>query len=132
MGCEVCLHKVRCPVERRSGLIEESGIALEHVRDAWCDVERDRNIGCGCPCGEPERVAEQDLVRPCLDQKGRQSAEIAEHRADQWVRGVGPSYILRSPDAKALMGQDRVERLPLGQCLAGQGQIGIGRHQECT
>jgi hypothetical protein len=40
---------------------------LEDVRDAWCDIEGDWDVGDGCPFGEPESVAEQDLVGTDLD-----------------------------------------------------------------
>jgi hypothetical protein len=48
------------------------------VRDAWGDFERDWDIGDGCPRGQPEGVAEQDLVGTSLDEKRGQSPEIAE------------------------------------------------------
>ena len=54
---ELSLQKVCCPVERLSCLIEEARIRLEDVRDAWGDIERDWDIGDGCPSGEPESVA---------------------------------------------------------------------------
>jgi hypothetical protein len=40
---------------------------LEDVRDAWGDIERDWDIGDGCPSGETESVAEEDLVGTNLD-----------------------------------------------------------------
>jgi hypothetical protein len=58
----VSLQEVRCPVERCSCLVEECRIRLEDVRDAGGDIERDRDIGQGCPFGEPERVAQKDLM----------------------------------------------------------------------
>src|SRR5207253_4206579 len=70
-GHELRLQKGRCPVERRIPLIEDGSKTLEHVWDAGSDLEGDRHVGGGCPCGERESVAEQDLVRTHLDQKRR-------------------------------------------------------------
>ena len=82
--------------------------------------------------GEPNSVAQQDLVRTHLDQKRRQSAEVAEDRADQRVGGIRSGDVVRNPNAKALGGEDRVDGLLLGQRLARQRQVCIGRHQEGT
>jgi hypothetical protein len=73
---------------------------LKDVRDAWGDLERDGDIGDGCPFGEPERVAEEDLVGTDLDEERRQSPQISEDRADIGVRGVGPPYIVRNPSTE--------------------------------
>ena len=85
------MQEAGSPVERRSGLIEEARIRLEDVRDARGDIERDRDIGDGGPCGEPERVAQEDLVGTDLDEQRGQFPEIGEDRADLGVRGVGPA-----------------------------------------
>ena len=62
------LEERRRSVERCVPLIQHRRKALEHVRDTWGDFERDGDIADGCPCGEPERVAEEDLVGTNLDQ----------------------------------------------------------------
>src|SRR5690348_5402251 len=55
---ELAFDEVRRPVQRRSCLVEQSGEALEDVRHARCDLERDRDIGEGCPGGEADGVAQ--------------------------------------------------------------------------
>ena len=45
-----------------ANLVEQAGIRLEDVGNARGDLEGDRDVGDGCPCREPESVAEEDLV----------------------------------------------------------------------
>src|SRR5450432_4493046 len=107
---ELTLQKVRCPVERRSGFIEEPRKTLEHMRDAGGDLEGDCDVRQACSCGKPERVAEEDLVRPHLDEQRRQSAEVAEDRADERVSGVGRAYIVGNARTKPSRLEDCVAR----------------------
>src|SRR3954465_9895129 len=128
-GRELSLQEVRCPVERRTGLIEEAGKTLEYGRDAGGDLEGDRDVGEGCPFCEPERVAQEDLVRSHLDEERRQSVEIAEDRADERIRGVRSAYVVRYANTEPGRCEDRVERFSPGQCLSGERQIRVRRHQ---
>ena len=75
-------QKYRGSIKCLARLVEKGSEPLENVRDARCHLELDRHIGCRCPPGEPESVAQQYLVRTRLDQQRRQSAEIPEDRAD--------------------------------------------------
>jgi len=101
------------------------------VRYARRDIEHDRDVGDGCPPGEPESVAEEDLVGTNLDEERRQSPEIAEDRADVGVSGVGPSYVVRNPSLEPIGCEDWVDLPLLGEGLSGQGQIHVGREQVC-
>ncbi len=49
-------------MQRRIRLIEDGRKALEYVRYAGRDLERDGHVGDGGPASEPESIAQQDLV----------------------------------------------------------------------
>jgi hypothetical protein len=52
--------------------------------------------------GRGRLIAEEDLVGTNLDEKRRQSRQIAEDRADVGVSGVGRSYVVRNPSLEAI------------------------------
>ena len=56
------LEERRRSVERRIPLIRHRRKALEHVRDAWGDLECDGHLVDRCPACKPKSVAEQDLL----------------------------------------------------------------------
>jgi hypothetical protein len=63
------VYKGSCTVERRARFVEYSGEGLEYVRHAGRDVEGDLYVVDRGPGGKAKSVAQQDLVRPDLDEK---------------------------------------------------------------
>ena len=92
-------------------LVEHGRVRLEHVRNPGNDVEGHGYVRGGCPCGQTDRVTEEDLVGAHLDQHRRQPSEITLYGADVRVRSVGVRYIVGHALSEAVWRKEGVERL---------------------
>ena len=110
------LQEVRCPVERRSGLVEEARVRLEDVRDARGDLERDRDIGRWLPVPASRTASlSRTSWEPTWMSSGGKSAEIAEDRADIGVSGVGAPDVVGNPGTEPFGTEEWVDVLLLGE-----------------
>ena len=64
------------PVQRCGRFVEDRVVGLEDVRHSGGDVEGDLDVGGGGLPGEADGVVEENLVRPGLDNQGRQAGQI--------------------------------------------------------
>jgi hypothetical protein len=72
------------------------------VRHPRRDVEGDRDVGDGGAPGEAERVVEENLVRPGLDDQVRQAGQVGEQRTDQREGGVLARCVVRDAGGEEL------------------------------
>src|SRR6185437_15574553 len=116
-------------VQSGGGFVEEGGVGLEDVGDAWGDVEGDRDVGGGGLRGEAEGVVEEDLVASGLDDQGRQGGQVGEDRADQGQGGVVSGGVVGDPGLEVVPAEQRVG-LALGvHGGPGQGEVRVGGHE---
>jgi hypothetical protein len=67
------------------------------VRHLGGQVEGDRDVVVGGLLREPDGVVQEDLVRPGLDDQGRQARQVGEYRADETEGGVLPGRVVGDP-----------------------------------
>ncbi len=75
-------------VEGFVGLREHAGEELVDVRGSGDHVQADVNLLLRGAGREAERVVEQDLGRADLDQQRRQTGQLREQRAGQFVAWI--------------------------------------------
>src|SRR5690242_6771490 len=95
-------------VQRRGRFVEDRVIGLENVGHPRGDVEDDLDVGGGSYTGEADGVIEEDLVRPGLDDQGRQAGEIGEYGADEAERRILPRRVVGDSGAECLWAEQRV------------------------
>src|SRR5437660_10647934 len=79
---EVRSHEGGRSIEGCIPLVEQRGVRLEHVRNPRTHLEGHGYVRGGCPCGQADCVAQEDLVGAHLDQHRGQPAEVTVYGAD--------------------------------------------------
>ena len=91
------LSELPGPVQRTGRFVEDRVEILEDVRHLGDQVEGHRDVGGGGLLREADGVVQEDLVRPGLDDQGRQARQVSEYRADEAEGGVLPGRVVGDP-----------------------------------
>src|SRR6266545_8240632 len=89
-GGEMRRQELSGPVQGRGRFVEDRVVGLEDVRHPGGDVEGDLDVGGGSLPGEADGVVEENLMRPGLDDQGRQAGQVGEYGADEAKSGILP------------------------------------------
>jgi hypothetical protein len=74
---------------------------------------------------EADRVVQENLVRPGLDNQGRQARQIGEYRTDETESGILPGCVVGDPRPEQFAAEQRVD-VALGvHRRPRQGEVGI-------